>query len=356
MKFRYLHIICLMMAVLACSKTESDPEPVVQPGDALSIGVTTRSGEPELPAGNYGLFGIEYAYNATPPSWNPSPSTFYHTNKSAALNATDKKLDFGNNCRYPINDYLSVFLYYPHNIAVTTPNIIPVGRTVTTDSNGNAADKYPDYLGGKQYISVVGGAPNSSSETTVEMSHLMSRVRFQTKNAGAAEIELLSVKLVGIRWSGAINPLMTINPLIIGTVNGYFTPGTGVTPETVTLITNFEIPANLSGSTTPRPIQVDPKYNYSDKEAIEVYDEDNKYYILVPPLDETALQSVKLEVEFSKYGAPHSAVIDMKHISVQQWLPGHSYSYTLTFSTYTIDYIDIQIEPWLKELYAGSVM
>ena len=349
MKFCYIYIVCLMIIVIACAKTDENAEPAVQQGDAISVGMTTRSGEPDPPAGDYGLFGIEYAYNVTPPSWYPSPSTFYHTNKKASLNATDENLDFGSSCRYPTNDYLSVFLYYPYNIAINTPNIIPVNRLVTTNSNGDPVDRYPDYLGGKQYISVVGGAPNIPSETTVEMSHLMSRVRFQTKNAGA-EIRLLSVKLVGIKWNGAINPLIT------GTANNYFTPGSGVTPETVTLITDFDIPANMSGSTTPLPIQVDPKYNYSDKEAAEAYDEDNKYYILVPPLDETALLSVKLEVEFSKYGAPHSAVVEMKQTNTSEWLPGYSYCYTLTFSTYMIERIDTQIEPWLKELHTGSVM
>ena len=352
MKFRYLHIICLIIAVLACSKAGSGPEPVAQPGGVLSIGVATRSGEPELPTGDYGLFGIEYAYDETPPSWNPSPSSFYHNNKSAFLN--NDTLDFGSSCRYPINDYLAVFLYYPHN-ASATPNYIPVNRIKDIDSGtgDTLSDRYPDYIAGKKNISVVGGAPNIPSEATVEMSHLMSRVRFQTKNAGATEITLLSVKLVGITWEGSINPQIT------GTAIGFFTPLVSDDPgEEITLIKNFVVPGNLSGSANAaRPIQIDPKYNYSDTEVAHgAFNENHKYYMLVPPLDEEALKAVELEVAFSRYGTFYTATVKMKQVTVSEWLPGHSYCYTLTFSTYMIEHIDARIEPWLKELYTGTVV
>ena len=344
MKFRYLHIVCLIITAIAC-KTESVPTPAMQ-GDVLTIGMSTKADEPELPVGNYGLFGIEHAHNESY-SWNTS--SFYLANKSATLN--NDTLNFGSSCRYPINDYLAVFLYYPYNTSAT-PNIIPVNRVEETDSGTGdiISDKYPDYLAGKKNISVVGGAPNIPSETTVEMSHLMSRVRFQTKNAGATDITLISVNLVGITWEGSIDPQIT------GTANNFFTPivSDGSMVENITLITDFNVPGNISGSTNvaPRPIQIDPKYNYSD--TVVTFDVNHKYYMLVPPLDEEALRGVKLEVVFSRYGAFYTAVVEMRQVTVTEWLPGHSYCYTLTFSTYIIEYIDTHIEPWLKELYTGT--
>jgi len=350
MRSNYLYIICLFVVVFACDETDIRPTPPTQQGEVLSISMATRSGEPELPAGDYGLFGIEHAYNQSY-SWNSW--SFYLENKRATLN--NDELDFGSSCRYPINDYLAVFLYYPYNSTITVPNVIPIDRITVTDSGTGdiISDKYPDYLGGTQNISVVGGAPNIPSETTVEMSHLMSRVRFQTRNTGVNDITLLSVKLVGITWEGTINPHKT------GT-DDYFTPSSSGSPETITLMTQFLVPGNISGNANvaPRPIQIDSIYNYSDAEAAfeATFDANHKYYMLVPPLSEEALKDVKLEVQFSRYGASYTTTIEMRQISIPQWLPGNSYCYTLTFSTHAIEYIDAKIEPWLKELYTGPVM
>ena len=333
----------LLLFVVSCSRTELEPLPeVMQQGEVLSFGVKS-GGEAELSEGDYGLFAIEYAYGDASISWNPVSATLYLDNEIATL--TNNTLDFGSACRYPISDSLSVFLYYPHN-AAATPVAIPVDRTVTTDSNDEPADKYPDYLGGTKNISVIGGTPERSSDATVEMSHLMSRIRFQAKNLGADEIVFTSVKLTGIKWKGIINPQKT-------DANGYYTPDGGSSSETITLMDNF----TLTDAVLGRPVPIYPKYNYFDDEAAEgaVYDDEFKYYMLVPPLYEAALGDAKIEIEYVRYGATYTYVIEMRQGRINQWQPGTSYCYTITFNTYTIELIDALIEPWREELFIGNV-
>ena len=324
----------IIMTVLACNRADIDPTPAIpqQAGDVLSIGIKS-AGLPSV--GYYGLFGIEYAYDETP-SWTP----FYINNIEATI--INNKLDLGSAvCRYPINDYLAVFLYYPHS-ATSTPNSISVERTVDVNS-----DKYPDYLGGTKHISVVGGAPKNASDASVELSHLMSRVRFQARNLGADEIVLTSVKLVGITWKGIINPQ-------INTVAGYYTPDGGTLAETVTLINNFTLNDAVE---TARPIQIYPKYNYSDIEAAEgdTYNNKLKYYMLVPPLSETPLIAANLIIEYVRYNVTYSRTIQLRQGNINEWKPGASYCYTINFDAFTIDNIDVQIEPWLEELFIGNI-
>ena len=335
--FRKLHIIaCLLIIVAACGKTDINPVPEILPGgDMLSIKMSPKSGEPALPAGKYGLYGIEYAYDETP-SW----TSFYLSNIESTI--INDKLDLGSGThRYPINDYLAVFLYYPHS-ATSTPNSIPVEKTV--DANN---DKYPDYLGGTKHISVVGGAPKNTSDATVALSHLMSRVRFQARNLGADEIVLTSVKLVGITWKGIINPQ-------INTVVGYYTPDGATPAETVTLINNFTLDDAVE---TARPIQIYPKYNYSDIEAVagNTYDNTFKYYMLVPPLSETPLIAANFIVEYVRYNVTYSRTFQLRQGNINEWKPGTSYCYTISFDAFTIDEIEAEIEPWLEELFIGNI-
>ena len=340
MNYRWLYMMCLLTTLFACGKEEQPA--AVSSGDVLSIYVATRSGEPPLPEGNYGLYSVEHA-SGVPFSW-VGVSSFYNNNLQAALNSG--RLKFSGTHYYPINDWLSVFLYWPHQ-AGATPDNIPISRSVTEDSNGQPADKYPDYLGGSSNISLIGGTPEGHVEPSVALNHLMSRVRFQTKNPGSDDITLLSVKLTGITWSGVINPQITdVN-------DGYYAPSGGV--EDITLIENFVVPGHSgSGSAQPRPIMIYPEYNYSDDEAaLEAID--YKYYLLVPPLGESQLAHVQLEMKFIRYGDIYIIPVDMKSIKINKWEPGNSYCYTISFNTYMIDQVDVDILPWKEELYTGKV-
>ena len=346
-----------MFFCVACDEQdiESIP-PVTQQGDPLSINMVNRSGGASLPVGPtdyYGMYCIEHAYNEVAPWSSPPPTSFNTTmtNIEGHINSGGK-LDFGSGgpYRYPINDSMSVFLYYPYS-AATGLYSIAVDRTKTIENAKIIADKYPDYLAGKKTLSVIGGCPEDPNEATVTLKHLMARIRFQIENPGADAITLTQVNLIGITWKG------TVNAHVYDANQGLFTPDASATPETLTLIEGFPVIGTTSGVSEPQHMQIDAIYNYSNEEAIarEEYKKDYKYYLLVPPLSESMLANVELEIKFNRYGTDYTVIVEMQQIKINEWQPGTSYCYTIAFNTYMIDYIDARIEPWKEDIYVGSI-
>ena len=346
MRCYYLYIMCLLVSCYACSEREIEPTPlpITQQGDLLYLNL--RSGGTDLPpVGDYGIYCIEHA-SGTTVSWN---APFYLENTEGHFDGDE--LTLTGNPRYPINDSLSVFLYYPYNVnnADVQPQNIKVDRKeIKNNLLETISYKYPDYLAGDTTISVIGGVPEIPSEATVRLRHLMSRIRFQINNSGTDNITLTSIKLKNITWQGTINPLMA----------SFFVPDASATTETLTLIENFLVGGAAVGSETkPQHIQIDPIYNYSDEEASkkDVYDKNFYYYLLVPPLNEADLKNVTLEIDFIRYGSNYTVTVEMKQINIASWQSGNSYCYTIVFNTYAVDYVDVRIEPWKEELYIGKV-
>ena len=344
--------MCLLISCFACNEIEIDmfsPEPVQQ-GDLLSLNL--RSGGTDLPSGSYGLYGISHNYGDLQPAW-PTASTFYLTNIESFVSSG--KLNFGTNTyRFPISDFLSLYLYYPRQTG-STPNQISLDLQLDKNGSGDTLSyKYPDYIGGfRDSISVVGGTPKYSNELELTMKHLMARVRFQTKNPGVDNIVIDSISLTGIRWKG------TLNPQITDANSGAYTPAVGDT-RVITLIRNFDIPGNATGnpSVSARPIQIRSMFNYDETEASigdAVYHDDFKYQMLVPPLSDGLLTNAKLEVKYTRYGAKYTSIVEMKQMSILEWQPGKSYCYTIVFDAIKIDYIDVFIEPWKEDIYIGSI-
>jgi len=356
MKIRYLYIIVGLLAILtACDKDNISPDPDTQIGDPLIIGITRAAGDPTSAPedDNYGLFAVEHAYNDAAILWSSVvPGNFYMNieNRKGTNNNGELRFEDGSDgkpCRYPINDYLSVFLYYPHTIGAT-PTSIPVNRTTNS--------KYPDYIAGTKKISVIAGAPESEStapnNTIVPLKHLMARVHFAIKNPSVNGIVLTSVVLKNIVWEGTINPISS----------GSFIPEGG--DEDLTLIEAATIAGTPVGQT---PIQqyipVEPKYNYSDIEAAipseNYYDRDLglDYYLLVPPLSSEYLanENVALEIKVFANGSENTYNIPLSQPKIQEWEPGKSYCYTIEFNADVIDRIDGIIEPWQEELFIGEV-
>ena len=361
MKFKYLYIICLLISCYACNEQDFEPSPVptTQRGDLISINVATRALDPDLPSGAndfYGMYCLEHATGTSVSWYNPIPTVFYSgiENIRGQFNSGDK-LIFDGNPRYPINDSLSVFLYYPYDANATLDSIAVKRMVKKDDATGTItiADKYPDYLAGKKAISVIGGTPEDPNEASVPLKHLMSRIRFRLSNPGADPITLTQVNLNGIKWKGTINPQITV-------AEGFFTPAPLETPESLVLIENFQIEGTAAGLEPKlQHMQIDSIYNYSDVEARagDIYDEDFYYYLLVPPLDGNTLKNVSLEIVFERYGNSYTVDVQMQQIKIPYWLPGHTYCYTIAFNTYMIEYIDAIIKPWNddEEIYNGFI-
>ena len=357
MRYRYLYIICLLIFCIACDKQEMDTttSPVTQQGEPLSINIATKSGEPELPAKAsdfYGMYCIEHSSGQAGSWYNPAPMSFYSGLQNIKGYISGGKLFFdsdasynpSNPFRYPINDSLSVFLYYPYEPGAQFNNFT-VGRQKKTESDGTViADKYPDYIAGTKAISVVGGTPQNWGDASVTMKHLMARVRFRIKNPGTDPITLTEVRLMGIPWTG------TINPHITDANDGFFT-ATAPATDVLTLIKEF--PAT-GGELN---MQIDSIYNYCDEEvsAGTAYNGNYKYYLLVPPLSASALANAKLEIDFIRHGTSYTVTVEMTQIKINEWQPGRSHCYTIAFNTYMIDYVDTFIEPWIEDTYSGSI-
>ena len=366
MKQRYLYVVICLLAVLsACDRSDilPEPEPDIRQGDALVLSLT-RSGSDPAPDGDYGLFAVEYAYNFTV-SWDALGATPFYSginNRKVNLNSEDKLVFNAGSSnppypyRYPINDFLSVFLYYPYSAAVT-PVSIPVAREVKKDvSNNIIADKYPDYLGGGKAISVIAGTPEAvpSDNTIVPLKHLMARVHFRIKNPVESAFTLTYVELKGITWQGAINPQ-------IKTSGGFFTP-VGSSEDLMLIrdegVTIYGTP---TGNTVePQYIPIAPKYNYSDSEAGAAapayYDPTSgySYYMLVPPLIEADLSDIILEITVSRSGSTTTHTIEMKQPEILTWEPGKSYCYTINFNSFPIEEVFGTIEDWLEDLFISE--
>ena len=358
MKFYYLYILFLLFLGVSCSTQDIDEEvPVIPKSEPQPISIGLKTGGTDLPDGPsdfYGLYCVEHAYNETF-SWNPPTTQFNSLMRNLKGHISGGNLVFdtppAGGYRYPINDYMSAFLYYPYNAvnAEAEPLSIAVDRKVEIDNGVTIADKYPDYLAGKKRdISVVGGTPEIPSDAVVPMKHIMARVRFQIKNPGITSFTLTKVQLTGITWKGTMKLTEDLNQCL-------FEPTIGEIPESLTLIETFLV----NGTVEAQHMQINSIYNYSDKEVNDsgdVYDEDNFYYLLVPPLEEAALQYVKLKIDFSRDGVNYSIDVDMKQINIAKWLSGTSYCYTIPFNTYMIERVDAQIEPWKEDIYEGGII
>ena len=354
MKVCYLYIFCFLFACLACDRQEIDIPSTAQEGTILSVGIKARSGEPGLPDGEYGLFGISHNYGSVF-TWNHplAPPPFYLTNAKSKIVNDKLVFDGGITPRYPIADSLSLFLYHPYH-ASTIPAHILVLKKLDKDIFGDTLYyKYPDYIGGvKNGISVVGGTPEDPGEVVLTMKHLMSRIRFQTLQPGMDEIIINSVILKGIAWDGHLNPH-------INSSKAFYTPEAGGTAKAICLIEDFIVPGNtnMSGLASPRPMQIKSMYNYSKDEAdyLGGYDDSYKYYMLVPPLGELLLQNAKLEINYTRYGTSYTTAIEMMQIKINEWESNKSYCYTIAFDAVKIDYVDVFAEPWLEDIYIGSI-
>ena len=352
MKMRHIYtIICLLATLTACDKGNVPPEPNIQQGDPLVFPLTRTGGNSPAPAGDYGLFAVDHINEIPPISWNPPPATFYDNIENVKGTMAGNELTFYNGSnhpyRYPINNWLSVFLYYPYNVSATPTNI-PVDRN---------PDKYPDYLAGQKAISVIAGTPEDVPKNTiVPLKHLMARVRFQIENPGVDAITLSYVKLNGIAWKGTIHPQ-------IPTSNGFFVPSESPIDLDIIKDEGVTIEGTPMGNpVVPQYIPIDPKYNYSDMEAAaadaDYYDPTSGYgyYILVPPLKEDDLNEITLEITVNRSGNTTIETIEMKQLpEIATWEPGKSYRYTIIFSSFPIEEVYGTIEEWQEDLFIGEV-
>ena len=336
----------LLFLCVSCDtqNTETDVDLPVLQGEPLVL----RSGGEGLPDSAtdfYGIHCIEHA-SGTPVAWNSPAVTLFNTemkNLMGHISGSHLVFDPAGDYRYPINDSLSVFVYYPY-VANTEPHSLAVARQEKFEGATKTADKYPDYIAGTKTLSVIGGIPEDPNQATVPLRHLMARVRFQISNSGADAIMLTRVRLTGIKWDGTINPIQN---------RSFFVPDGAAIPESLVLYEGFRVEGL---ETEPQRIPVNPIYNYSDTEAsASSYDKDYKYHILVPPLNETLLAGAKLEIEFNRYGNNYTITVEMRQIKINEWLSGNSYCYTIAFNTYSIDYIDTIIEPWKEDIYTGAI-
>ena len=367
MKIRDLYItICLLAALTACNKNGLPPEPDipgipnVQQGDALVFNFARSGNETAAaPDGEYGLFAVEHTASSTAISWSSIASgSFYSDIENRKGTKTGSELTFVNGsdgkvCRYPINDSLSVFLYYPYT-AGATPTSIPIARQKIIEDGVEIADKYPDYLAGQKAISVIAGTPEPiPNNTTVSLKHLMARVHFEIENPATSNILLTRVTLKNIPWTGTINPQRT-------EFNNFFT--SSGTPEDLVLAENVVIEGTPAGQqAVPQYIPIKSKYNYSDlDETIPAEDYDDQehfeYYLLVPPLNAEALatEKVALEIVYSMNGSQNTYTIELGQITLSEWESGKSYCYTIIFNATAIDRFFGVIEDWQEELFIAE--